>query len=107
MLSNSRTAPVKLFQVICEKVDINFNGTKLKVENSVRYLGYDIQKVPYYNTDKLNDTNEIVKRIRDLYKRANMLKCKFNVCSLKVKKYLFVTYVSTVYCLLFKLMDTK
>jgi len=64
----------------------------------VRYLGYIIQSNKKWNVDELSDEDEIMKRSGELYKRAYMLRSKFSKCSLEVKKYLFKSYLSNIFC---------
>ena len=39
-----------------------------------------------------------MRKSAEIYKRAYMLRSKFIKCSLEVKKYLFSTYLSSIYC---------
>jgi len=54
-------------------------------------LGYDINC-------KDRDAEEILRRRRELYSRANLLKSRFGGCSRPVKLYLFKTFFSSIYC---------
>jgi len=80
------------------QVEISFQGTKLHQSNSVRYLGYKIQVGSEKGADCLADTDEITNRSAEMYKRAYCLRARFSKCSQNVKKYLFVTYLSNIYC---------
>ena len=77
---------------------ISFKGTSLSCESSVLYLGCLIEKITKYDHDRLSDNKEIARRVRDLYKKSNMIKAKFSNCSREVKSYLFRSYLSTIYC---------
>ena len=79
-------------------ISIMFKGSEIGICSSVRYLGYIIQSDTKWNKDSLSDEDEIVKRSGDLYKRAYMIRSKFSKCSLSMKKYLFTTYLSSIYC---------
>ena len=79
-------------------ITIKFKSQEIEVCSSVRYLGYIIQSRRKWNIDTLSDEDEISKRSGELYKRAFMIRSKFSRCSIPVKKYLFTTYLSTIYC---------
>ena len=57
-----------------------------------------IQSSRKWNIDTLSDEDEISKRSGELYKRAFMVRSKFWRCSIPFKKYLFTTYLSSIYC---------
>ena len=77
---------------------IMFKGSVIEACSSVRYLGYIIQSDRKWNKDSLSDEDEIFKRSGELYKRAFMIRSKFSKCSRDMKKYLFTTYLSSIYC---------
>jgi len=79
-------------------ISIIFKGSAIEVCTSVRYLGYIIQSDKKWNKDSLTDEDEIFKRSGELYKRAYMIRSKFSKCSIAMKKYLFTTYLSSIYC---------
>lgn len=79
-------------------INITFKGVFLKIDSVVKYLGYEIQCKNSRGDCQLSDYVELHTRIRELYKRAYMLKSKFDLCSPEVKIYLFNTYLSTIYC---------
>ena len=70
---------------------VKFCGKNIQWAESVKYLGYDIC---CWDRDK----NELVKRKREIYMQANLVKSFFKKCSKNVKKYLFTTYFSSIYC---------
>lgn len=70
---------------------ISLNGEVLQWQDTVRYLGFDINC-------KDRDREEIQRRRRELYACANLLKSRFGMCSVNVKLYLFQTYFSAIYC---------
>jgi len=70
---------------------IRLCGKILQWKDTVRYLGYDINC-------RNRDAEEMFRRRRELYSRANQLKSRFSMCNNNVKQYLFKTYFSTVYC---------
>ena len=74
---------------------VTFKNTKVPSVKCVRYLGFLVEQDTKWNVDVLSHEEEIGKKSAEIYKRAYMLRSKFNKCSLKVKKYLFTTYLST------------
>jgi len=70
---------------------IVLDGGTLKWCETVRYLGYDIN---CHN----RDFDELSRRRRELYARANLLHTRFQSCSIRIKLYLFKTYFSAIYC---------
>jgi len=70
---------------------IMLKGKILKWVATVRYLGYDINCHD-------RDYDEIMRRRREIYARANLLSSRFGSCSHGVKLYLFNTYFSSIYC---------
>jgi len=70
---------------------IRFRGQILRWNDTVRYLGFDI------NCNDL-DYEEIDRRQREIYARANLIVSRFSSCSYEVKLYLFRTYFSNIYC---------
>ncbi len=119
ILLTTSIAALKNLLKICEKYakehDLTFNPTKtvcqvfcdhgfdmtmplirlcgkiLQWKETVRYLGYDI------NCRK-RDEEELIRRKRELYARANLIRNRFSSCSLAVKKFLFRTFFSNIYC---------
>ena len=79
-------------------ISIMFKGSVIEVCTSVRYLGYIIQSDRKWNKDSLVDEDEIFKRSGELYKRDFMIRSKFSKCSRDMKRYLFTTYLSSIYC---------
>jgi len=78
---------VKHFPIIC------LNSKPLQRVDSYCYLGYDMS-----SSIKHYDFKEIDKRCHALRVRANMLASRFSKVSDDVKKLLFKTYFSTIYC---------
>lgn len=70
---------------------IKLCGKTLQWKETVRYLGFDI------NCHR-RDEEELVRRKRELYARANLIRNRFSSCSLSVKKFLFKTFFSNIYC---------
>jgi len=70
---------------------IMFCGQNLVWKETVCYLGYEI------NCGN-RDYDELQKRRRELYGRANLLKSRFAACGKSVKIYLFRTFFSSIYC---------
>lgn len=70
---------------------IKLCGQTLQWKDAVRYLGFDI------NCRK-REEDELVRRKCELYPRANLLKNRFSSCTLPVKKFLFQTFFSNIYC---------
>ena len=71
--------------------DMYLCGQLLKNTDSFKYLGYMV-------TDVLCDNFDITRQMRSLYARANMLSIHFSQCSPAVKKILFTSYCSNMYC---------
>ena len=57
------------------------------------YLGYDIT-----NKHSFSDDEEIEKRCQKMRVRASMVASRFKYACADVKKHLFVTYFSSIYC---------
>jgi len=70
---------------------ISLCGNVRKWCDTVRYLGYDINC-------RDRDSEELSRRRRELYARANLIQSRFGACSYNVKIHLFKTFFSTVYC---------
>ena len=70
---------------------IYLNGNVLQYVNTYKYLGCII-------SNDLKDDNDIKKTIRGIYARSNMLIRRFYNCSSSVKKFLFKTYCTNLYC---------
>ena len=77
------------FKLYCPEVSLC--GHKFEYNNMVKYLGVYLQ-------DNMSDDKDIQRQIRSLYSRANSLLRKFAKCSADVKKSLFISYCSTMYC---------
>ncbi len=71
---------------------IKLCGKTLQWKETVRYLGFDIN---CHNRDE----EELIRRKRELYARANLIRNRFSSCSLRVKKFLFRTFFSNIYCI--------
>ena len=100
---NSQKTELQLFfpkwaNSLQSEISVMFMNTRLYPATSVRYLGYQMQSVMKGNSSLLSDDAEIRKRSAEMYKRAYMLKSRFSKCSFPVKRYLFVTYLSSIYC---------
>jgi len=70
---------------------IKLCGRVLQWSETVRYLGFDI------NCNN-RDHEEMLRRRRELYITANLIRSRFHHCSRDVKVYLFRKYFSTIYC---------
>ena len=70
---------------------IYLNGNVLQYVNTYKYLGCII-------SNDLKDDNDIKKTLRGIYARSNMLIRRFYNCSSSVKKLLFKTYCTNLYC---------
>ena len=66
-------------------------GSTLEYVSSVNYLGYFI-------TPNLSDDQAMQSQIRSLYARANSLIRGFRHCSVEVKRILFSSYCTSLYC---------
>ena len=69
------------------------NGSFLNNVEKETYLGFIMN-----SCDKEDDRPTICKETRALYARGNMLLSKFGHCTVDVKKNLFMTYCSSLYC---------
>ena len=87
MRFGTTSAKVKHFLII------SINSINLLWVNNYCYLGYDIS-----SSFKNYDFNEIDKRCHSMRVRANMLASRFSKVSEDVKKLLFKTYFSSIYC---------
>ncbi len=70
---------------------IKLCGKTLQWQDTVRYLGYDIN---CHN----RDYEEMMRRRREMMCNANLISSRFGSCSREVKVYLFKTFFSSVYC---------
>ena len=70
---------------------VTLNGKRLEYRLSHRILGMDIDSSALDNKD-------ISRQVRGLYFRANMLIRKFSTCTYEVKKQLFISYCTSMYC---------
>ena len=100
---NSSKTELQLFlpkwtTLLQSEISVSFLDTTLHPTSSVRYLSYQVQSLVKGKSATLSDEDEIRKRSSEMYKRAYMLKSRFSKCSLPVKKYLFSTYLSNIYC---------
>lgn len=71
---------------------IEFCGKNIQWCDGVKYLGYDV-------SCRNRDASELERRRRDIYIRANVITSRFGRCSELVKRYLFNTYFSSIYCM--------
>ena len=71
--------------------DMIFNSMLLKHSFDVKYLGFRFN-------NKLCDDDDILKELRNLYIRSNVLVRTFNKCSDQVKIALFKSYCTAMYC---------
>ena len=79
----------KRYKLFCPHVYLH--KEKLFRIHETKYLGY------FLSEDKIDDA-EISKQIRTLYIRSNKLLRRFSYCTIDVKKELFRTYCSSLYC---------
>ena len=70
---------------------VKLNDKILKFVDEHKYLGHFIQK-------NLSDNCDMLKQIRSLYCRANMLNKKFGLCSDSVKVLLYKLFCANFYC---------
>jgi hypothetical protein len=68
------------------------NGQQLARSSKVKYLGVLL-------TENSRDDEELSRQKRNLYARCNLFFRKFKKCSDGVKRQLFLTYCSTLYCM--------
>ncbi len=85
MLMQSRKVKFK------EPPALYLNRQRLDYADSCRYLGYIVS-----NTG--SDDDDVKRQKRSLYATANRLKRQFVGCSFEVKKQLFTSYCSNLYC---------
>ena len=81
-----------------ETLSITFKDTILRHCDTVKYLGYAISTKKKNRAIVFNEDPETKTRARELYARANMIRCYFAKCSSDVKSLLFRTYFSSIYC---------
>jgi hypothetical protein len=74
-----------------KSVDIWLNGNVLSYVTSYKYLGVLL-------TASMNDDADMMRQMRSLYARANVLLRKFSNCSFEVKRLLFQTFCVNMYC---------
>jgi len=79
---------------IFEHAKIILNGRELRWVDTFTYLGFKIT-----NSIKVFDDQEMCTRANDLRKRANMLSSKFGRMDFDVKRYLFSSYLNSIYCM--------
>ena len=70
---------------------IVLSGNRIEYVNEFTYLGHVI-------TDDLRDDSDIMSQNRKLCARGNMLVRQFKSCTIDVKRQLFLTFCSTIYC---------
>ena len=81
-----------LYTNFCPPCSIIFvNGSVLRNVEQEMYLGFIM-------TSRNDESDTISKETRALYARGNMLLSKFRHCTQDVKKNLFMTYCSSLYC---------
>ena len=68
-----------------------FNSSFLKQSYNLKYLGFTM-------TAKSRDDDDILKELRLLYIRSNIMIRTFNKCSDSVKVELFKSYCTALYC---------
>jgi len=73
---------------------IILNGRKLRWVDTFTYLGFKMT-----NSMKVFDDQEMCTRANDLRKRANMLSSKFGRMDFDVQRYLFSSYLNSIYCM--------
>jgi len=88
----------KFLHAIKELITIDLNGAVLKHIDSVKYLGFNVSSKTKSRKCVLDDEKEIQKRACEVYMRANMIRSYFSCCSYHVKRKLFQSYLSTIYC---------
>ena len=71
--------------------DISLNNKVLSFVPSYRYLGVIVN-------NKLDDDDDIMRHVKSLYARGNMLISRFRKCSDEVKTKLFKSFFSNAYC---------
>ncbi len=71
---------------------VTIGGQTIQWAANVKYLGYEIS---CWDRDKC----ELQRRKRELYARANLISSRFRNCSFVVKKYMFNTFFSNIYCM--------
>ncbi len=74
-----------------DKPTVHMCNKEIPWSDNVKYLGYEIS---CWN----RDTNELMRRKRELYMQANLVASRFRSCNIGVKKYIFNTYFSNIYC---------
>ena len=83
-----------------------FECKKLKLTN-IPYILLDGKKLEYVDSHKVlgmiltcsgSDNPDISRLVRSLYCRGNMIVRKFSLCSWEVKRHLFLTYCTSMYC---------
>lgn len=71
--------------------DFVLGGSKIRRVQSETYLGYILN-------EHASDNDHIVKEMRNMYKRGNMLVKNFSHCTEEVKIALFKSFCSSIYC---------
>ena len=71
--------------------ELYLGNIKITNDEDVKYLGHIISR-------DLKDDKDMLKQIRSLYCRSNMLMRKFSRCSDYIKCTLFKAYCSNIYC---------
>ena len=89
-----------------KSVCLYFESKKFKLL-TIPYVMLDGKRIEYVDSYKLlgmviensgSDKKDIARQIRSLYFRANMLVRKFSSCSYQVKRQLFMSYCTNLYC---------
>ena len=89
-----------------KSVCLYFESKKFKLL-TIPYVMLDGKRIEYVDSHKLlgmviensgSDKKDIARQIRSLYFRANMLVRKFSSCSYQVKRQLFMSYCTNLYC---------
>ena len=94
MINRKKTKCVAIIPLCNKEIHIPsfyVHGTTISRVRHKNYLGYNI-------SDDLNDNQAIIKEERGIYARGNMLHRKFKACNNEVKKKLFVSYCTSLYC---------
>jgi len=84
--------------VYLSNIHVQLNGSSIYHSNQVRYLGCLISSKLRYHKMIIDDIPEIKSRICELYRNANIIKSRFSHCSQLVKRNLFLSYFSSIYC---------
>jgi hypothetical protein len=97
----------KFLHSVKHAINIRFQDAILAHKIVIKYLGYSVGCKVKSKKVILSDETEIANRNRELYMRANMLRSNFYACSPEVKRKLFNTFFSSIYCSSLWLYDVK